>query len=47
MLYIPIINLFSQQVVDFFLILFKMSLKNKVDITTHRQLMLCKYTDNP
>lgn len=45
--YIPVIYLFSQQDVDFFLVLFKMSLKNKVDITTNCQLMLCEHTDNP
>ena len=45
--YIPVIYLFSQQAVDFFLVLFKMSLKNKVDITTNCQLMLCEHTDNP
>lgn len=37
--YLPVIYLFSQQAVDFFLVLFKMSLKNKVDITTNCQLM--------
>lgn len=43
--YIPVIYLFSQQAVDFFLVLFKMSLKNKVDVTTDCQLMLCEHTD--
>ena len=45
--YIPVIYLFSQQAVDFFLVLFKMSLKNKVDITTNCKLMLSEHTDNP
>ena len=43
--YIPVIYLFSQQAVDFFLVLFKMSLKNKVDVPTDCQLMLCEHTD--